>query len=39
MKLTTNSVDPGESLRTNGGWQFTKRPDAKTDTSYQFYAG
>jgi hypothetical protein len=34
---TSSSMNPVESLRTNNGWQFPKRPDPKTDTATAFY--
>jgi hypothetical protein len=37
MKMSSTSHE--ENLRTNGGWQFMKRPDPKTESTVQFYNG
>lgn len=37
MKMSSTSHD--DTVRTNGGWQFLKRPDPKTESTVQFYNG
>lgn len=37
MKITSGSVNPLESLRTNNGWQFSQRPDPRKETATKYY--
>lgn len=33
FKMQSASLDKTSSLRTNGGWEFMKRPDPKTESA------
>lgn len=35
--VNTSMTTPADTLKNNGGWQFAKRPDPKSDTAAQYY--